>query len=213
MAITGASLLSDLGAILQDASEVVWTAAIKAKFINEAILAIASLRPDAVAELVTFTVATDTARQSIPDDGFLFIEATRNLAGTYRAITQVDRVQLDRAIPTWAAPADGVTGIEQVMFDPRTPKHFYVYPVPVAGASLDIELIYAKTPTEFTVDSVGIGLDDIWISPLKEYVLYRCFGMNSKRMDSTRSVNHLNTFFNLLSIKTKNDSTMESLQQ
>lgn len=213
MTITGATLLFDLGETLQDPSEAVWTEPLKVKFIKEAILAIASLRPDAVADVANFTVATDTAKQIIPSDGFTFIEATRNLGGAYRAIVQVDRAQLDRALPAWAAPVDGVTGIEQVAFDSRTPKVFYVYPVPTSGTSLSIELIYAKTPAEFTAGAASLGLDDIWLAPIKEYVLYRCYGINSKRMDPTRSVTHLNTFFNLLDVKLKNDSLLASFQQ
>lgn len=213
MTITGATLLFDLGETLQDPSEAVWTEPIKVNFVKDAILSIASLRPDAVAEVVSFPVITDTAKQTIPSDGFAFIEATRNLSGTYRSIVQVERGQLDRAFPTWSAPVDGVTGIEHVTFDSRTPKVFYVYPVPTAGASLSIELIYAKTPAEFTAGAASLGLDDIWLAPIKEYVLYRCYGINSKRMDPTRSVTHLNTFFNLLDVKLKNDSLLASFQQ
>lgn len=213
MAISGVTLLHDIGVSLQDEMGVVWNDETKTKFVNEAILMIANLRPDSSPGVVDFPIIAGSAKQTIPDDGFIFMEATRNIGGSGRPIKQIDRGSLDNTVPSWSVPADGVTGIEVAMFDQRIPKAFYIYPVPSAGTSLTIELMYGKTPATFTGTEASLPIDDIWLTPIKEFVLYRAFGMNSKRMNINRSATHLNAFYNALNIKAQNDTILARLQE
>lgn len=212
MTITGAALLADIGITLQDPSETIWTDAIKTKFVNEAILLTANLRPDAVSEIVDFPIVAASAKQTIPSDGFLFLEVVKNVGGTNRPITRLDKTQMDNTLPAWPVPGEGVSGVEIVMFDSRMPKNFYIYPVPAEGTSLTIELVYAKTPTAFSSTDINLPLADTWLAPIKEYVLYRCFGTNSKRIDLSRATAHLSAFYNALNIKAQNDTILAQLQ-
>lgn len=213
MPISGLTLLNDIGVSLQDDTGVIWGDDVKKTFVNEAILMIANLRPDSSSCVVDFPIISGSAKQTIPDDGFIFLEATRNIGGAARPIKQIDRGHLDNTVPSWSVPADGVSGIEIAMFDQRIPKSFYIYPVPLIGTSLTIELMYGKTPATFTGIESSLPIDDIWLTPIKEFVLYRAFGMNSKRMNIARAASHLNAFYNALNIKAQNDTILARLQE
>lgn len=200
MSISGSELLASLNDYLLDPDGNVWSSDLKVGFVNEALTLLARLRPDAVATETDFTLVANIPRQVIPDDGFRFLDIPLNVGGG--AVREIEKRVLNSTIPAWATP-DDITEIEYFAFDPKAPRYFYVYPVP--DSAIDVELIYARTVPTFTADATDLGIDDSFLSPLKEFVYNRCFGMNSKRMDLTRASAHLTAGYTALGINLSSD--------
>ena len=207
MAITGTTLLANLGDVLQDSTEAVWGNFVRAGFINEAVSLIVLLRPDAVSTAAEFDLVASSPKQEIPSDGLRFLGITRNVDG--RPVTRADRETMNSVVPAWTLPAT-VTGIEHFMFDKETPRLFYVYPVP--DTAVTVELVYAQSPETFT-PATSLPLPDHYLAPVMEYAQYRCFSMNSKRINLNRAATHLNAFYNALGVKGQNDAVLAQVQE
>lgn len=176
--------------VLQDTS-IRWPRTELQNWINEAYLAIILVRPDANAKTGTFTCAAGS-RQSLTAQfasGLKLLDITRNLAtsSAKKAIRLVARSVLDDQRPAWHAET-GTVDIQHYMYDPRQPKEFFVYPP--ATTSAEIEVIYsdavtAHALTESQLDPTGnnatvILLDDIYKSPITDWVLYRAYSKDAE---------------------------------
>ena len=114
---------------------------------------------------------------------------TRNLATNsgYKVIRLVARSVLDDQRPAWHAET-GTTSIQHYTFDPRQPKEFFVYPPATTAA--EIEVVYTDSPgattlTEAQLDPAGtdattILLDDIYMSPMIDWILYRAYSKDAE---------------------------------
>lgn len=176
--------------VLQD-TNIRWPRTELQSWINEAYLAIILLRPDANAKTGTFTCAAGS-RQSLTAQfasGLKLIDVTRNLAASSnkQAIRIVSRSVLDDQRPTWHAET-GTVNIQHYMYDNRQPKEFFVYPP--ATTSAEIEVVYADAVTEHSLtetqldpagtDTTVILLDDIYKSPITDWVLYRAYSKDAE---------------------------------
>ena len=176
--------------VLQD-TNIRWPRTELKSWINEAYLAIILLRPDANAKTGTFTCAAGS-RQSLPAQfasGLKLIDVTRNLAASSnkQAIRIVSRSVLDDQRPTWHAET-GTVNSQHYMYDNRQPKEFFVYPP--ATTSAEIEVVYADAVTEHSLtetqldpagsDTTVILLDDIYKSPITDWVLYRAYSKDAE---------------------------------
>jgi hypothetical protein len=101
------------------------------------------------------------------------------------------------------------------MYDPRQPKEFFVYP-PATTAS-ELEVIYADavvghTLSESDLDPTGanatvILLDDIYKSPITDWVLYRAYSKDAEYgANEQRAVSSYNAFNTALGSKTQVDA-------
>jgi hypothetical protein len=174
--------------VLQD-SNIRWPRTELQNWLNESYLAITLLRPDANAKTGSFTCVAGT-RQRITDEfpsALRLLDVTRNLAGNYKVIRLVSRSVLDDQRPSWHAET-GTANIQHYTFDPRQPKEFFVYPPATTDAEL--EVIYTDSPgahslTESELDpdtgsSEVIKLDDIYMSPMIDWVLYRAYSKDAE---------------------------------
>lgn len=176
--------------VLQD-TNIRWPRLELQNWLNEAYLAITLLRPDANARAGTFTCAAGT-RQVLTTafpSSLRLLDVTRNLAATStkRVIRQVLRSVLDDQRPSWHAET-GSVNIQHFTYDPRQPKEFFVYPPATTAA--EIEVVYADAPgshslTESDLDpdtgsAEVIKLDDIYMSPIIDWVLYRAYSKDAE---------------------------------
>lgn len=176
--------------VLQD-SNIRWPRLELQNWINESYLAITLLRPDANAKSGSFTCVEGT-RQSLNaafPSALRLLDVTRNVAATSskKVVRLVARSVLDDQRPSWHAETPTVN-IQHFTFDPRQPKEFFVYPPATTAAQ--IEVVYADAPaahalTESDLDpdtgsAEVIKLDDIYTSPIIDWVLYRAYSKDAE---------------------------------
>jgi hypothetical protein len=99
-----------------------------------------------------------------------------------RAIRLVDREVLDLNTPDWHTTTG--TAVSEFVFDPRSPKNFYVNPGVPSTSNVWVELSYladpAAVPPGGTYDWSGsdttkISIDDKFVDDLVSYILARAY--------------------------------------
>jgi len=207
MTISGASLLTSLGKMLLDPDGDIWTSDIKVEHINAALLAVASVRPDAVATSVLLTLTANTPRQSIPAGGYRLLNVLMNKVGV--PIKKTTREALNDTVPNWTVTEGDA--IENFAFDEENPTEFWVQPVP--ESALEILITYAAEPTVFVAGASSIGISDIYIPAVKHYVLSECYGMQTRGADYQKSSQHMTDFYKVLGLKFQSDTVLNAVQE
>ena len=203
--------------VLQD-SNIRWPRTELQNWINESYLAITLLRPDANSKTGTFTCAAGT-RQVLTADfpsALRLLDVTRNLAATStkRVIRLVSRSVLDDQRPSWHAET-GSVNIQHFTYDPRQPKEFFVYPP--ATTLTQLEVVYADAPTSHTLTELQldpesgntevIKLDDIYMSPMIDWVLYRAYSKDAEYgANEARASAAYSAFNNAIAAKSQTDA-------
>ena len=205
--------------VLQD-TNIRWPRLELQNWINESYLAITLLRPDANAKAATFTCTSGT-RQVLTaqfPSALRLLDVTRNVAATSnkKVIRLVSRAVLDDQRPGWHAET-GTASIQHYTFDPRQPKEFFVYPPATTAA--EVEVVYAASPeahslTESELDpdtgsTEVIKLDDIYMSPIIDWVLYRAYSKDAEYgANEQRAVSSYNAFNSAIGAKSQTDSAV-----
>ena len=203
---TAQSILDKAALVLYDTGNTRWSAAELLGWLNDGQREIVALRPDTDPQTAVVQLAVGT-KQSLPADGYTLLTVVRNMGtnGTTvgAAIREVQRKQLDADSPGWHAE-NGYNTTDHFIFDPRTPKTFYVYP-PSLGANY-VELVYASVPADIT-DVDEITLDDVYANPLLDYVLYRAYSRDFEQTGAgARAMAHRQAFENSLGLKAQADA-------
>lgn len=205
--------------VLQD-TNIRWPRTELQNWMNESYLAITLARPDANAKTGSFTCVAGT-RQVLTAEfpsGLRLLDVTRNLASDsgYKVIRLVARSVLDDQRPAWHAE-NGTTSIQHYTFDPRQPKEFFVYPP--ATTSAEVEVVYTDSPgahsqTESQLDPAGtdsttILLDDIYMSPMIDWILYRAYSKDAEYgANEQRAQAAYNAFNSALNMKNQVDAAV-----
>jgi hypothetical protein len=205
--------------VLQD-TNIRWPRLELQNWINESYLAITLLRPDANAKAATFTCAAGT-RQVLTvqyPSALRLLDVTRNVATTSskKVIRLVARSVLDDQRPTWHAETQTVD-IQHYTFDPRQPKEFFVYPPATSAA--EIEVVYAAAPEAHTLteselhpdtgSTEVIKLDDIYTSPIIDWVLYRAYSKDAEYgANEARATASYQAFNAAIGAKSQTDSAV-----
>jgi hypothetical protein len=124
-------------------------------------------------------------------NGTYFQTAIRNMGANGltpgSVIRVIDREILDTGTPDWHVPVAGVyAGARGVIFDPRFPKVFYVWPAVPAGTTWWLEQSMLADPVliphaaENTyawegVSTTTISIDDKYVDDLLNYIMARAF--------------------------------------
>jgi hypothetical protein len=101
------------------------------------------------------------------------------------------------------------------MYDPRQPKEFFVYPPATTGAQL--EIVYTDTPsshalTASALDPANNGaavilLDDIYMSPIIDWILYRAYSKDAEYgANEARAAASYQAFTSAIGAKTQTDA-------
>lgn len=210
--------------VLQD-TNVRWPRLELQSWINESYLAITLLRPDANSAAGTLTCVAGT-RQSLASDfpdALRLLDITRNVAATSakKVVRLVARSVLDDQRPGWHGET-GSVNIQHYTFDARQPKEFFVYPP--ATTSAQLEVVYSAAPTAHTLteaqlDPDGgntevIKLDDIYMSPIIDWVLYRAYSKDAEYgANEQRAVASYQAFNAAIGAKSQVDSASTPQRQ
>jgi len=205
--LTGANLITRVQDTLQDTTSVRWSEAELLRYINDGQREVVNLRPDASALTANVQLSTGTL-QTIPTSGLRLLKITRNMSGTSgsatggRAIRIVDFDILNTQEPDWNDPT--VTGdathgtvVKHYAFDQDDPRKYYVYPG-VAGSAY-VEIVYSKSPDDFSSTSSTLDIDDIFANAIVDFVLYKAYLKDAEYAgNAVRSNQHYALFNNSL---------------
>ena len=205
--LTGANLITRVQDTLQDTTSVRWSEAELLRYLNDAQREVVNLRPDASALTANVQLSTGTL-QTIPTSGLRLLKITRNMSGTSgsatggRAIRIVDFDILNTQEPNWNDPT--VTGdaahgtiVKHYAFDQDDPRKYYVYPG-VSGNAY-VEIVYSKTPDDFSSASATLDIDDIFANAVVDFVLFKAYLKDSEYAgNAVRSNQHYALFNNSL---------------
>jgi hypothetical protein len=177
-------LITNVSILLQDTTNVRWSQTELLSWMNDGQREIALYKPNAFVKSVAFPLTAGT-KQTVPADCVSLIDVVRNLgfSGSTpgRAIRTVSREILDAQTPYWHT-ATPTAEVIHFTYTPLDLKHFYVYP-PQTGSN-QVEIIYVASPTDATLTST-ITLDDIYITALIDYTLYRAYSKDAEYAANT----------------------------
>ena len=203
--ITVKSTLDRVNTVLVDTTQTRWPYEELVVWFNDAVLAVINRRPDANIQNTEFTLAVNSSKQVLPDNGLRWIELMYNVtSGT--PIRKTPRRQLDDQIPAWHKK----TGAEpkQYVFDERDPKVIYVYPQVTTQTS--VLACYSVTPIEVelaNIETDTLPIDDNYINALVDYILYRAYSKDADyASNGQRAMNHYQAFSNELGDKFQVDA-------
>lgn len=191
-----------------------WTESALVNWLNDGQLAITKFLPSAVSRIISMKLRQGTL-QSIEsilaadhklDDGTAAVDPLYGVAcltffnnmganGTTPGDAlppPVDRKILDVQRPNWHVVSGSV--VRQVVFDPKTPKQFFVQPAVPATPAVWLRVALTARPTlvpntgapgaELYLNSGGnatlISLSDEWVEDLVNYVVARAFMTNTE---------------------------------
>ena len=201
-------LVTKAGTLLQDTAATRWTKSELLGWFNDAQRELALVRPDASIVYAAFTCVAGS-KQTLPSAALRLLTVVRNTNGN--AITQVDRGLLDNHAPGWQSETQDSV-LEHFVYDPLTPKLFWLYPPAAASASIDI--IYTSAPAIVVsaqsdlsdISSTVIGVDDVYANALLDYMLYRAYAKDLNVAGSgQRAMMHLQLFQQALGARTQVD--------
>ena len=180
---------------------------------NEALLAVVQNRPDVNSQLLPFTCKSQ-AVQSLPPGTYRLLDIVDNPA-TGRTVMATTRSSLDSLLPNWTK-ATGLE-VEQFVYDQKSPTVFYVYPVPPADHQLNLLVSQAPariTITDFEADTQLFSLDELWLNPVINYMLFRAFSMDMEtQANMQQAQSYLAMFANDLGLKWNTDQIFRQMLQ
>lgn len=156
-----------------------WTDAELFKWLSDGLRTIVGIAPGATSITDVMALATGT-RQSIPANGYMLLTILRNcnvdgsVAG--RAVRVASRELMDSQDANWHNSSTSAT-VQSYVFDPQEPEAFYVYP-PNNGTG-HVQLIYSANPVEIVAGTDTLPVQDIYQTPLVDYVLFRAYQKDS----------------------------------
>jgi hypothetical protein len=179
--ITVASILTKVTTILQDATNVRWSADELILWLNDAQRELVLYKPNAYVTTAAVQCVAGT-KQSIPAGAVSLVDIVRNMGtnGTTpgNAVRAVSREILDNQLPNWhAATASATT--KHFVYTSLNPRTYYVYPPQPASSQGYLELVYVALPTDAVAGGV-ITLDDIYVTPIISYILFRAYSKDAE---------------------------------
>lgn len=180
---------------------------------DDAQLAIVQARPDAYVVKRTHVLVAGT-RQTLAADELTLIDLSRNLGtnGTTpgRAISYVDRKQLDRSDPNWHTSTANVV-VRHWAYDRANPQTFWVWPPqPASGSTARVEKDVGIVPPPLTINGVNggtvtsaISLSDTWLNAILAFIVYRAFYKESEHGDTAKADVAYREFMGTLGIDTR----------
>lgn len=194
--------------ILQDETHVRWPdEAELLLWISDAQREIVIARPEISVINGPITLTANTTKQSLPAGGLTLMNIIRNLGvggnTPGRAIRVCVQEVLDAQRPNWHTES-AEAQVKHFVFDKRDRKTFYVWPRP--SGALQVEAVYSAVPQAVTALNQTLAVDDIFINPMLDYVLYRAYSKDSEYAGNAgRAAAHYTQFANSLGIQTSTE--------
>ncbi len=169
------------------------------QLIDDAVLQVAILRPDAHSETRVLELQEGFS-QSIPADAHVLMDIPYCVTeGIYTPVRQVLRYDLD-SFSSWTS-IEPSTLVEEYAYDPKTPRKFFVYPPAQEGAKVQADLGIVPQRVASLADPVNatINLPEVFFNPLVSYVLYLLYSSDStSATDRAVAATYESTFFKQL---------------
>jgi hypothetical protein len=187
-------VVDSAGLLLQDSKHVRWTAAELMKWLNAGQAEAVIYKPNICVRSID-KVQDKGTKQDLPADGLSLIDIPRNSDGN--VITVIPRSSLDAQEPGWHLPKNASATALHYCYSELDPKHYYIYPPSPGGSK--VELIYNAIPTSVRIDD-PIAIDDIYVSALVDYVIYRAFSKDSEfaPLSGASAAQHYTNFQNAI---------------
>lgn len=216
---TGREIMEAAGTLLLDEGYDRWTLPELKKWINEAVKALILAKPSAHTSSIVVSLQSGTL-QLVPHDGtpkpLRIVAITRNIkedaspriAG--RAIRPTDRSLLDTQEPNWheSKYVKFRPEVRQYVFDEENPLEFYVYPGndgtgKVEAVVSSLPALLANSGDENLIGSyeADLGLQDIYLGPLTDYVCYRAQLKDDTAANVGRASIHFQNFATQVGLK------------
>lgn len=178
-------------------------------WLNDAQRAVVLVRPDANAVTQSVLLVPGT-RQTLPAGALRLLDANcnTNATGSVRgeAVRFAERDVQDIVNRSWHKAQPSLVVRDVFYNDKKDPLVYWVSPPVPVGASVYLEITVAQNPAN--VDNVNddISLSPIYATPIRMWMLYCAYSMGAQATTHyQRSIVALNTFFNLLGVKLRND--------
>lgn len=209
--VTAQTIADRAELLLQDESNVRWSAAELLGWLNDGQREVFIHRRDASSRVTAVALAAGT-KQALPADGVLLLDIKRNAgaSGTVfgAPIRRTSMDLMDAVSPTWHTASASAT-IKNFMYDPRTPTVYYVYPP--AATPTYIELEYAANPPQLAALSDVIGIADDYSNALLDYVMFRAYAKDHEDENAMAKASaHRALFDSVLGNKTASDAGASS---
>jgi hypothetical protein len=164
---------------------------------------IVMLKPNSNTAYVTTQLVAGTV-QSIT--GVEFIEVIKNMGQFGNtpgpAVQPLNQNILDGLHPGWHTMAPSIN-VKYYMPNKKIPKQFMVHP-PQPAIPGYVQILQAQYPGEIELD--GNILDDIYETPLIDYIVARAFGEDTEVSDFNKSSNYMQRFTTALGGKAQAES-------
>lgn len=203
-------VLDDARKELNDPEEVRWSQVDLLSYLNDALQAVALMRPDAYATTSSVQLSTGT-KQALPTGGTRLLKVTRNMGsnGTTagRPIQLTDMATLDAMSTAWHTSA-GAGTVYEYCYDPAVPKQFWVYPG--VSSTTYVEIAYVAPPTAITNPrTTDLPVDDSLSPALREWVLYRAWGGDDESSPNAQQArDRRQAFLTLIGVKSQSDAAV-----
>ena len=216
---TGREIMEAAGTLLLDEGFDRWTLPEMRKWVNEAVKAVILAKPSAYSRSIVVTLQAGTL-QVVPQAGtpkpLRILSVTRNITSegpprvAGRAIRPTDRTMLDVQEPNWhdTRYVRFRKEVRQYTFDEENPLEFYTYPGN-DGTGM-VEAVVSALPADIVatgdVDAIAsydteIGLQDIYLGPLTDYVCYRAQLKDDVAANVGRAAVHYQNFATAVGLK------------
>jgi hypothetical protein len=221
MAVTAREVLNRVVIDLHDTDHVRWPLYNLNLYISDGLTQIASAKPTAFSKTVTLDLA-EGVEQTLPDDvaSILRVIANKSAAGIMgRAVTPIERHQLDLFWPHWQDPRymPYSAEVQHVSYDPASPRTFLVFPgntgtgkitATVASGVVTVTKDVGTEGTKTDHYTMELGIDDAYRSTLVNYVLYRAFTPDQDTPQAAQRANaYLQLFTADLGQRAQNEAT------
>ena len=123
--------------------------------------------------------------------GLQFIRIISNVASNGTTATSVpspvEQSVLDGLYPNWMAATPNTTP-KYYCFDRKLLKTFFVYP-PQPSPPGKVRVLQSVAPTVILIGNISSGtiLDDIYETPLIDYIVYRALSEDTEVLDAAKS--------------------------
>ena len=148
------------------------------RYLSDAQRAIVAIDPSANSTVASVQMAVGT-RQTLPSGGKSLISVIRNMGTTGtqagRSVRVVMREIMDTQNPDWHSDSPTIE-VRNYIYDPSDQTAYYVWP-PSNGVGY-LQINYCKIPSEIVSTSAAIELDDTYITPISDFMMYRAHQKN-----------------------------------
>lgn len=197
--LTAASIITTrVRPVLHDtnSSSYRWSDTLMLAWINDAARFVVQCNPKAYVTNSVWQLERGTV-QHIPTNGIELIDIPCNYtyaSGVYStgaAITLTDKAVVNALDPSWRSATASAT-VELWMFDERDPTHFEVYPQQPDTDTGYVLGIYSLCPTDLTDITQVIVLNDVYASPMINYLLFRAYSEETDANALQQAVGYYN---------------------